>query len=218
MKKQKLITVHTCALTQILFKNKTEFADIRSFNIYKKDKIYQLRNQLLSETLNKKIIDTDIIKTAYGKPYLANNSNFSFNHSHSQQNYALGFSHCYNEIGIDVEDLTRIVRYEALANHAFHFNELSIWKESNYSKEYWFKVWTTKEAVLKAAGLGIRINLKDFDTQAHFEKNTGYCYHPVIGEWCYQNFYLEGMVLTVSWRLGAMNEDGYFPQIDLVMH
>lgn len=36
MKKQNLITVHTYALTQLLFKDKTEFSDIRSFNIYKK--------------------------------------------------------------------------------------------------------------------------------------------------------------------------------------
>lgn len=59
------------------------------------------------------------------------------------------------DLGVDVEDLDRKVRFEALAEHyAFHANELQHWHVLEQDRNYWFKVWTTKEAVLKAAGLG----------------------------------------------------------------
>ncbi len=67
-------------------------------------------------------------------------------------------------------------------------------------KAYWFKVWTTKEAVLKASGLGIRLNLNELNTQAHPTHNGGMCSHPLIGRFAYQNFELGDVMLTVAWR------------------
>ena len=71
------------------------------------------------------------------------------------------------DIGVDVEELDRNVRLDALAKHAFHPDEYETWLSLEQDREYWFKVWTIKEAVLKASGLGIRLDLNTLNTQAH---------------------------------------------------
>lgn len=218
MNKHKLITIHVHSLAQLAPLDKTNFADIRSYNHYKKEQIYAQRNQYLSHQLSTEIQNEDVISTEFGKPYLKNYPELNFNHSHSQKNYALAFSHYVQDVGIDVEDLDRKVRFEALAKHAFHPKELAIWSSLEQEKEYWFKVWTTKEAVLKAAGLGIRINLNEFDTQVHAEQNGGMCHHPEIGTFAYQNYQLAHVMLTVAWRSEQSCKGFNLPQIHIHQH
>lgn len=218
MKQQRFIYVYVHSLAQLIEKPKSDFPDIRSFNLYKKQEIYAKRNQYLSEFTQQKITQKCIASTDHGKPYLITHPLCHFNHSHSQKNYALAMSHNVKNIGVDVEDLDRKVRFEALANHAFHPKELEIWNDLNQDKEYWFKVWTTKEAVLKASGLGIRINLNEFDTQAHPEQNGGMCHHPQIGTFAYQNFQLGHIMLTIAWQSEASCKGFQFPQIQIYQH
>lgn len=218
MNKHKLITIHVHSLAQLAPLDKTNFADIRSYNHYKKEQIYVQRSQYLSHHLNTEIQNEDVISTEFGKPYLKNYPELNFNHSHSQKNYALAFSHSIQDVGVDVEDLDRKVRFDALAKHAFHPKELAVWNNLEQEKEYWFKVWTTKEAVLKAAGLGIRINLNEFDTQVHAEQNGGVCYHPEIGTFAYQNYQLAHVILTVAWRSEHSCKGFNLPQIHIHQH
>ena len=122
------------------------------------------------------------------------------------------------DLGVDVEELSRKVRFEALAKHAFHVEELRVWHEFDQDKAYWFKVWTTKEAVLKASGLGIRLNLNELNTQAHPTHNGGMCSHPLIGSFAYQNFEFGDVMLTVAWRAEQSCRGYALPQIELVQH
>jgi 4'-phosphopantetheinyl transferase len=46
------------------------------------------------------------------------------------------------------------VRFEALAKHAFHPEEYQAWQALDKILLFGLKVWTTKEAILKASGLG----------------------------------------------------------------
>ena len=117
-----------------------------------------------------------------------------------------------------MEELSRKVRFEALAKHAFHVEELRVWQQYDQDKAYWFKVWTTKEAVLKASGLGIRLNLNELNTQAHPTHNGGMCSHPLIGSFAYQNFELGDVMLTVAWRAEQSCRGYALPQIELVQH
>ena len=181
----------------------------------RKQAIYQHRNQLLSQQLSQEITNDDLARTAYGKPYLKDHLDFHFNHSHSQHYYALASSHHYADIGVDIEELSRDVRFEALAQHAFHPEELKTWQDSDFDLSYWFKVWTTKEAVLKAAGLGIRINLNEFNTQVHPIHDGGMCQHPNIGHFAYQNMQVGDVMLTVAWAAEASCKGFRFPQIEL---
>ncbi|WP_254592182.1 4'-phosphopantetheinyl transferase family protein [Acinetobacter bouvetii] len=182
-----------------------------------KHQIYDYRNQLLSQQLQTPIQQAHFATTDYGKPYLIDFPQFYFNHSHSQKNYALATSAQMRDLGVDIEDLDRKVRFEALANHAFHAHELQCWNELEQDPDYWFKVWTTKEAVLKASGLGVRLNLNELDTRVHPLHDGGMCSHPLIGTFAYQNFHLGHVMLTVAWRSEASCQGFAFPEIQIFL-
>lgn len=213
MSKRK-IEVYTQALSQLLLKSKQDFPDFRSFNHYKKQQIQSVRNRLIAEKLQINSMELEFAKHKHGKPYLLNHTLY-FNHSHSQQYYALALSERIKDIGVDVEELDRNVRLDALAKHAFHPDEYETWLSLEQNREYWFKVWTTKEAVLKASGLGIRLDLNTLNTQAHPIDQGGICSHPLNGTFAYQNFIVGNMILTVAWRSELSCRGFQFPSIQL---
>ena len=180
-----------------------------------KQAIYHYRNQLLSQQLGRIIQQEDFATTQHGKPYLVKSPEFYFNHSHSQKNYVLATSTNMQDLGVDIEDLDRKVRFEALAAHAFHPNELQHWNELEQDRDYWFKVWTTKEAVLKASGLGIHLNLNELETRVHPVYDGGLCTHPLIGTFAYQNFNLGHVMLTVAWRSEESCKGFTFPEVKI---
>lgn len=183
-----------------------------------KQAIYRYRNQLLSKYLAQNIQNSDIQRNVHGKPFLMTFPQLQFNHSHSRQHYALASSFELSDVGIDIEDLDRKVRFDALAQHAFHPNELKYWQDLEHDADYWFRVWTTKEAVLKASGLGIRLSLNELDTRMHPSAQGGLCHHPQIGHFAYQNFRLPDCMLTVAWRAAPSCAGFQFPQIDIIRH
>ncbi|QNX08391.1 4'-phosphopantetheinyl transferase superfamily protein [Acinetobacter seifertii] len=209
-----IIDVYTQALSQLLLKSKQDFPDFRTFNDYKKQQIQHIKNKLLAQKLSVNPTDLQFAKHEYGKPYLLDHT-LHFNHSHSQQYYALALSERVKDIGIDVEELDRKVRLDSLAQHAFHPDEYATWQNLEQDREYWFKVWTTKEAVLKASGLGIRLDLNTLNTQAHPTNHGGLCSHELIGTFAYQNFVSGNMILTVAWRSEQSCRGFQFPSIQL---
>ena len=113
------IEIHVQALAQLLEQPKTDFADLSSFNHYKKQQIRDYRNHLLAERLQSEVAALSFTKHEHGKPFLSSHV-LHFNHTHSQQYYALAMSERVTDLGIDVEELDRKVRFDALAQHAFH--------------------------------------------------------------------------------------------------
>ena len=208
----RLIQIHLHQLSDLacdqLSDRKTQIAE-------RKREVAFLRNQLLSQSFELPVSDQQVVRTNFGKPYLNDYPDFSFNHSHSQNFYALATSKQVQNLGIDIEELNRKVRFEALAQHAFHPEELKKWQVLDYDPEYWFKVWTTKEAVLKASGLGIRINLNELNTNIHPEQNGGRCEHPEIGVYAYQNYSVAGCMLTVAWQSEHSCKGLRFPVIQI---
>ena len=208
----RLIQIHLHQLSDLacdqLSDRKTQIAE-------RKREVAFLRNQLLSQSFELPVSDQQVVRTNFGKPYLNDYPDFSFNHSHSQNFYALATSKQVQNLGIDIEELNRKVRFEALAQHAFHPEELKKWQVLAYDPEYWFKVWTTKEAVLKASGLGIRINLNELNTNIHPEQNGGRCEHPEIGVYAYQNYSVADCMLTVAWQSEHSCKGLKFPVIQL---
>lgn len=209
------IKIYVQALAQLLKQQKQDFFELKQFNHYKKQQIQAYRNQLLADDLHCPVAALEFAKHEHGKPFLASHQLY-FNHTHSQHYYALASSQSVQDIGIDVEELDRKVNFDALAKHAFHPDEYRIWQESQ-DREYWFKVWTTKEAVLKACGLGIRLDLNSLNTQVHPEQHGGMCHHPVIGTFAYQNFILnQTIVMTIAWRAEQSCRGFQFPQIQII--
>lgn len=208
------IEVYTGKLDTFLKQQQKDFPDFRTFNDYKKQQIQHIKNKLLAQKLSVNPTDLQFAKHEYGKPYLLDHTLY-FNHSHSQQYYALALSERVKDIGIDVEELDRKVRLDSLAQHAFHADEYATWQNLEQDREFWFKVWTTKEAVLKASGLGIRLDLNTLNTQVHPTNHGGLCSHELIGTFAYQNFILGNMILTLAWRSEQSCRGFQFPSIQL---
>lgn len=105
----------------------------------------------------------EFIKAKHGKPYLASNSQkIMFNISHSND-YAL-FAFIKNkEIGIDIEKITDRP-YMELAERFFSKLEFDLLSKLNPDKQKigFFKIWTRKEAYLKAIGEGLSHPLDNF--------------------------------------------------------
>lgn len=212
------IQIHVQPLAQFILEQKQQFSNFAEFNQYKKNTIYAQRNRFISDFLHRTICNHHIKQTEFGKPYLSNTPQFSFNHSHSQHHYALAMSTNIVDLGVDIEDLDRQVRFDALAKHAFHPSEYETWQALECDPAYWFKVWTTKEAVLKACGLGIRMDLKDLNTHAHPLQNGGMCEHEKVGVFAYQNFNLQNCMLTIAWRAERSCSGFAFPKIEILQH
>lgn len=113
-----------------------------------------------------------ILRNQYGKPY-CNNKAFHFNVSHTG-NWVVCIIDT-KQVGIDIELMTDI-DYEALIS-LFHPSESQQLKQTTNKKEYFFKLWTIKESVIKNIGKGLSIPLNSFSIclgqdgiSVHFEE------------------------------------------------
>ena len=92
----------------------------------------------------------------YGKPRVAETSHrFRFNLSHSGDAFALAIT-TRHEVGIDLECVRPITGVEQLAAAVFSTNERYWLRQLGGSAKlhFFFRIWTAKEALLKAAGTG----------------------------------------------------------------
>jgi 4'-phosphopantetheinyl transferase len=184
----------------------------------RKIEVAQLRNHCLSQYFDLEIQDENITRTDFGKPYLQEFPDYAFNYTHSQNFYAMAMSQRMQHIGVDIEELSRKVRFDALAQHAFHPEEYASWQQLDCDPEYWFKVWTTKEAVLKAHGMGIRMNLSELNTKVHPQQQGGLCQHVQLGVFAFHNYVLGDCVLSVAWQAEQSCRGFTFPRIQIYQH
>jgi len=101
----------------------------------------------------------------YGKPCLATRSALHFNVSHSGGLGAIAFTTA-GEVGIDVEAIQRDVEALEIATANFTSNEAAMVAAADTRQEQariFLRLWTRKEAVLKAAGCGLIDGLEGFD-------------------------------------------------------
>ncbi|WP_107670767.1 4'-phosphopantetheinyl transferase superfamily protein [Cyanothece sp. BG0011] len=95
----------------------------------------------------------------YGKPELLdkiNTINLQFNVSHSENIAIYGIT-CDYLIGVDIEYIRPMSEAENLARRFFsqaEFEQISLLSSQEKEREF-FKLWTAKEAYLKAIGKGI---------------------------------------------------------------
>ncbi len=151
------------------------------------------RRQLLAAALNQAPAGLRFAREEQGKPYLAGQA-LSFNLSHSREAFALAWTEAGHALGLDIEDLNRRLRMQNLAAHAFTEQELARWQASQ-AQEDWFASWTRKEAVLKAQGMGIRINLNTVDTSSPL----GRVEHRELGTWRVQSWKGDRQLMSLAW-------------------
>ena len=125
---------------------------------------------VLQQILNNNL--EDLKYTDLGRPYLENHPNFNISHSNQIVICVISKD---GKIGIDVEELKEI-NFQGLSKRYFHYNEQQLIK----NKKDFFKIWTRKEAILKAQGCGLRVELKQLDTTRNpVELDQNYWLYPI---------------------------------------
>jgi 4'-phosphopantetheinyl transferase len=117
-----------------------------------------LLRKLLSEQLACSTSKLDIAISHKGKPYLSN-FDFQFNISHTHSAIALALSPNLL-LGVDVESLERQVDIHAVAKQVFSEQERYYLEQQSDATEAFIKIWTRKEALVKAQGDGLYNDLK----------------------------------------------------------
>ncbi len=101
----------------------------------------------------------------YGKPHLASGAGPHFNASHSGAYALIGISD--RPIGVDIELMRDNLDELALAESFFCADEHQqlVGLERPAQLQAFYRIWTCKEAVLKAFGVGISRHLTDFSVE-----------------------------------------------------
>mgnify|MGYP003393738239 CR=1 FL=1 len=106
--------------------------------------------------------DGSLIRMArgpFGKPYLERKK-LRFNFSDTKDAVLAGFT-TGQELGVDIETLTREVDHAAVSEHYFTRSEIiSIQGAGENARSTFLDYWTRKESVLKASGVGIMDDLR----------------------------------------------------------
>ncbi len=106
--------------------------------------------------------DIELHTTEYGKPYIKY-PNFHFNLSHSENMVLYAFSQ--SPIGIDVEYIKEERDLLAVAAQFCSINEYStlLALSEQARRTFFYKLWTSKEALVKAMGYGLSFPLQEIE-------------------------------------------------------
>jgi 4'-phosphopantetheinyl transferase len=137
-----------------------EFLKCRSFKSPEDELVYVITRGLLRKVLASFLkIQPQQIEITYapnGRPYLSDYPNIKFNVSHTRDALAIAIS-IKNAIGVDIETLNRDFNFKKLKN--FLYSE----SESHRGEQSFLKVWTIKEAIMKAKGIGLSKPLSEIE-------------------------------------------------------
>lgn len=134
---------------------------------------YILGHGLLREVLGKQL-DADpkelaLLRGEFGKPYL-NGDPVHFNLSDTKDAVLVALAG--RPIGADIETMNRNTDHERVADHYFTTPEVESIKAAPDGKRRFLELWTRKEAVLKACGVGLMDDLHSLNVGEVFNEMT----------------------------------------------
>jgi 4'-phosphopantetheinyl transferase len=102
-----------------------------------------------------------VLTDEHGKPFIQNYP-IHFNLSHTDKRVILGFSK--QALGVDIEKITPLQDLDLLIEHSMHPDEIRLLMTLDPSQKthLFYSMWTKKEAVVKAIGIGMRKELNSF--------------------------------------------------------
>lgn len=101
----------------------------------------------------------------YGKPYLPDCPELCFNLSHSGGHMLVAVAwRC--QLGVDIEQIKSRGHFPGLVNKCFAGAEIAWWQALPDSEKVpaFFRLWTRKEAFVKATGRGIALGMQHVET------------------------------------------------------
>lgn len=144
----------------------------------------------------------------HGKPEISQHLSqpLQFNLSHTHSLIALAVGRSAAPLGIDVENVGRSNSLDDLARQCFTEAEqgyLNAGCESEYRQRF-FRLWTLKEAFVKATGAGITAGLQSFEFTADKNQISVSGSNPdTRGNWFfYQRSYNEDYAIALATLLG----------------
>ena len=143
----------------------------------------------------------------YGKPKITLSQNpkaLRFNVSHSQRMAAFIFS-TGKSVGVDIEFIKPIKNMSRLADHVCSAQELQEFNamDQQLRQDAFFRLWTRKEAFIKAKGQGLSMGLRSIYIGFDVSKST----HRVQyrGEW-FDNWLVKDLECDPNYKLAAAVE------------
>lgn len=118
-----------------------------------------LLRSILAEYLPAKPGDLQFTYGEYGKPALLGHD-LNFNLSHTSGKLAIAVSDL-KHIGVDIEEIRSRKALSELAKRCFSTREFSAWNclPASQQLQTFYRLWTKKEAFVKAVGRGIALGL-----------------------------------------------------------
>lgn len=115
-----------------------------------------LLRSLLGQYLNEKPHKITIEYNFNGKPFVNNYEGLNFNLSHTEDFSLIAFT-VNQEIGIDVELTRNDINFDGIVEASFTKDEISRIMQISTAKkvELFYKIWTRKEALIKAKGISL---------------------------------------------------------------
>jgi 4'-phosphopantetheinyl transferase len=104
----------------------------------------------------------DLYENQYGKPYIRSGE-FYFNISHAKEKLAIAISK--TEIGIDLEYIDAELNLMEIEGTVLTKSEISLLSSfaPKLQAKQFFLFWTRKEAIVKAIGIGLSLDLREID-------------------------------------------------------
>lgn len=121
-----------------------------------------LLRRLLGRFRNQAPVEIEFRYGAHGKPEMNDAQGLHFNLSHSGDWIAFAFIQG-QQVGIDLESIAGDSDYLSVARQCFSSRELAALEQGTNTAQAFCNTWVRKEAILKAAGLGLD-SLKAFCT------------------------------------------------------
>jgi phosphopantetheinyl transferase len=116
---------------------------------------------VLSRKLGKDPFEILFVRDIHNKPAL-NRSKLNFNLTHTRNAFAFAVSP-RNYVGIDMEQATRKADYSSIIKNYFSEADQRYIDGADSDSAYrFFLLWTRKEALLKALGVGVITDLKQY--------------------------------------------------------
>ncbi|KJD32011.1 hypothetical protein PW52_15985 [Tamlana sedimentorum] len=114
------------------------------------------------------------------KPYVDTAPTMFFNISHSGEYAAIVFSN--TQVGIDIEKIKSKPIEREIITSIFNNTEADLILNTSNTNELFYKLWTRKEALVKASGIGIDDDFKQLPSRngTHNVKNLDTAYN---GKW-----------------------------------
>lgn len=123
-------------------------------------------------------------REAYGKPFIANPKLadiLSFNISHTPGAIVLALVK-KTEIGIDIENIDRKTNIKSIYQSAFSSEEILLLENTplHHKKKLFYRLWTLKEAYVKAKGLGLSLSFNQFSFSFPSNEKILISFNPLI--------------------------------------